>query len=156
MPLGITVPIKPGVGKEKDRARYLHAKVWGSTNYARYDELKDVADELLQKEVRNGYVQWCANRAELEQEVGALHLAKIAVVVKLKLAPKNNVWTKIWVPQLLGRSHGMLAKVKWLKTPRNDQSRIGQSRTPSRDCCVLATSSTKKIRAPIQTKNGNS
>ena len=92
VPVGITAPIEPGgvfpvvspqsVGKEKDRARYLHAKVWGSTNYASYDELKDVADELLQKEVRNGYVQWCANRAELEQEVGALHLAKIAVVVK--------------------------------------------------------------------------
>ena len=30
---------------------------------------KDVADELLQKEVRNGCVQWCANRAELEEEV---------------------------------------------------------------------------------------
>ena len=92
MPLGITAPIEPGgvlvivspqsVGKEKDRVRHLHAKVWGSTNYASYDELKDVADELLQKEVRNGYVQWCANRAELEKEVGALHLAKIAVVVK--------------------------------------------------------------------------
>ena len=54
----------------------------GSTNYASYDELKDVADELLQKEVRNGYVQCCANRAELEQEVGALHLSEIAVVVK--------------------------------------------------------------------------
>ena len=92
VPLGITAPIMPGgvfpivspqsVGKEKDRARYLHAKVWGNTNYASYDDLKDVAHELLQKEVRNGYVQWGANRAELEQEVGALHLAKIAVVVK--------------------------------------------------------------------------
>ena len=47
--MGITAPIKPGgvfpivspqsVGKEKDRARYLHAKVWGSTNCASYDEL---------------------------------------------------------------------------------------------------------------------
>ena len=48
-------------------------KFGAATNYARYNELKDVADELLQKEVRNGYVQWCA---------GTLHLAKIAVVVK--------------------------------------------------------------------------
>ena len=92
VPVGITAPIELGgvlsivsplsVGKEKDRARHLHAKVWGSTNYASYNELKDIADELLKKEVRNGYVQWCANRAELEQEVGTLHLAKIAVVVK--------------------------------------------------------------------------
>ena len=46
-------------------------------------ELRELrrAQRRLQKEVRNGYVQWCANRAELEQEVGALHLAKIAVVV---------------------------------------------------------------------------
>ena len=60
VPVGITAPIEPGgvfpivspqsVGKET------------------------VADELLKKEVRNGYVQWCANRAELEQEVGTLHL----------------------------------------------------------------------------------
>ena len=92
VPVGITAPIEPGgvlpivspqsVGKEKDRARCLHAKVWGSTKYASCNELEDVADELLQKEVRNGYVHWCANCAKLEQEVGTLHLAKIAVVVK--------------------------------------------------------------------------
>ena len=92
VPVGITAPIEPGgvfpivppqgVGKEKDRARYLHAKIWGSANYASYDEHKVEADELLKKEVQNGYVQWCADRAELEQEVETLHLAKIAVLVK--------------------------------------------------------------------------
>ena len=37
-------------GREKDRARYLHAKVWGSTNYASHDELNYIADEFLKKE----------------------------------------------------------------------------------------------------------
>ena len=64
-PVGITAPIHPGgvfpvispqsVGKEKDRARYLHAKVWGNTNYASYDEHKVQADELFHKEVQKGY-----------------------------------------------------------------------------------------------------
>ena len=46
----------------------------GNTNYASYDE--------LQKEVQKGCVQWAASRSELEREVGTLHLAKIAVIVK--------------------------------------------------------------------------
>ena len=91
-PVGITAPIQPGgifpvispqsVGKEKDRARYLHAKVWGNANYASYDEHKVQADELFHKEVQKGYVQWAASRDELEREVGTLHLAKIGVIVK--------------------------------------------------------------------------
>ena len=56
--------------------------MWGNTNYASYDEHKAQADELLQKEVQKGYVQWAANRSVLEQQVGPLHLAKIAVVLK--------------------------------------------------------------------------
>ena len=91
-PVGITAPIQPGgvfpvispqsVGKEKDRARYLHAKVWGNANNASYDEHKVQADELFHKEVQKGYVQWAASRNELEREVGTLHLAKIGVIVK--------------------------------------------------------------------------
>ena len=92
VPLGITVPIPPGgvfpvvspqsVGREKDRIRYLHAKVWGTDNYASYDEHKVKADELLKNEISKGYVQWAANRGDIEKDVGPLHLAKIAVVVK--------------------------------------------------------------------------
>ena len=91
-PVGITAPIQSGgvspvispqsVGKVKDRARYLHAKVWGNANYARYDEHKVEADELFHKEVQKGYVQWAASRDELEREVGTLYLAKIGVIVK--------------------------------------------------------------------------
>ena len=71
-PVGITAPTQPGgvfpvispqsVGKEKDRARYLHAKVWGNANYGSYDEHKVQADELFHKEVQKGYVQRAASR----------------------------------------------------------------------------------------------
>ena len=69
------------MGKERDRLRYFDAKVWGDSNYASYNEFKDKADEVLTKEIRKSYVQWAVNRADLEQHVGELHLAKIAVVV---------------------------------------------------------------------------
>ena len=39
-------------------------------------------DELLKNEISKGYVQWAANRGDIEKDVGPLHLAKIAVVVK--------------------------------------------------------------------------
>ena len=40
------------------------------------------ADELLKNEISKRYVQWAANRGDIEKDVGPLHLAKIAVVVK--------------------------------------------------------------------------
>ena len=90
--LGITAPIPPGgvfpavpalsIGKERDRIRYLNAKIWGSDNYSSYQEHRERADEVLQAEVRKGYVQWAATREELERQVGSLQLAKIAVIVK--------------------------------------------------------------------------
>ena len=67
-----------------DRPRYLHNKVWESTNYVIFDEHKAQGDELIQKEVQKDYVQWVASRSEREQQVGALHLAKLAVTVKVK------------------------------------------------------------------------
>ena len=90
--LGITVPIPPGgvfpvvspqsVRREKDRIRHLHAKVWGADNYASYEEHKLKSDEILKNDISKGYVQWAMNREDIEQDVGPLQLAKIAVVVK--------------------------------------------------------------------------
>ena len=60
----------------------MNAKLWGSDNYSSYQEHQSKADEILQAEVRKGYVRWAATRKELEQEVGPLKLAKIAVIVK--------------------------------------------------------------------------
>ena len=51
-------------------------------NYSSYHEHKEQADKVLQNEINKGYVQWSASRDELEHEVGALQLAKIAVIVK--------------------------------------------------------------------------
>ena len=92
VPLGISAKIPPGgvfplvspqsVGRENDRIRYLHAKVWGTENYASYTEHRAQADEVLQNEIAKGYVQWTANRQEIENDVGTVDLAKIAVVVK--------------------------------------------------------------------------
>ena len=92
VPLGISAKIPPGgvfplvspqsVGREKDRIRYLHAKVWGTENYASYTEHRAQADEVLQNEIAKGYVQWTANRQEIENDVGTLEFAKIAVVIK--------------------------------------------------------------------------
>ena len=80
VPLGITVPIPPGgvfpVASTSECIRYLHAKVWGGDNYASYDEHKVKADELLKNEISKGYVQWAANRGDIEKDVGPLHLAK--------------------------------------------------------------------------------
>ena len=91
-PLGITASIPPGgvfptvspqcVGREADRLRYLNAKVWDAENYSSYQEHKEKADKVLQTEIDEGYVQWAPSRVELEREVGSLHLAKMAVVVK--------------------------------------------------------------------------
>ena len=90
--LGITVPIPPAgvfpsvspqsLGKERDRIRYLNAKLWGSVNYSSYEEHQVRADEILQAEVRKGYVEWAPTREELERQVGPLQLAKIDVIVK--------------------------------------------------------------------------
>ena len=66
-PLGITTHIPPGgvfpvvspqcVGREKDRLRYVNAKVWDSQNYSSYHEHKEQADKVLQTEINEGYVQ---------------------------------------------------------------------------------------------------
>ena len=92
VPLGITASIPPGgvfptvspqcVGREADRLRYLKAKVWDAENYSSYQEHKEKADKVLQTEIDKGYVQWAPSRVELEREVGTLHLAKMAVVLK--------------------------------------------------------------------------
>ena len=72
------------VGREKDRLRYVEAKVWDTKNYSSYKEHKEKADKVFQDEIDKGYVQWAASRDELEQDVGTLQLAKIAVIVKGK------------------------------------------------------------------------
>ena len=92
VPLGISTKIPPGgvfpmvspqsVGRERDRIRYLHAKVWRTENYASYAEHKAKADGVLKNDIAKWYVQWAVNRQEIEQDVGTLELAKIAVVVK--------------------------------------------------------------------------
>ena len=92
VPLGITTHIPPGgifpivepqrVGREKDRLQYVEAKVWDTKNYSSYQEHKEKADKVFQNEIDKGYVQWAASRDVLEQDVGTLQLAKIAVVVK--------------------------------------------------------------------------
>ena len=56
--------------------------MWGTENYASYTEHRAQADEVLQNEIAKGYVQWATNRQEIENDVGTLELAKIAVVVK--------------------------------------------------------------------------
>ena len=70
------------VGREADRLRYLNAKVWDAEKYSSYQEHKEKADKVLQTEIDKGHVQWAPSRVELEREVGTLHLAKMAVVVK--------------------------------------------------------------------------
>ena len=82
-PGGVFPVVSPQcVGREKDRLRYVNAKVWDSQNYSSYHEHKEQADKVLQTEINKGYVQWSASRDELEHEVGTLQLAKIAVIVK--------------------------------------------------------------------------
>ena len=86
VPLGIPTKIPPGgvfpvvspqsVEREKDRIRYLHAKVWDTENYASHAEHKARADEVLKNEIAKG---WAVNCQEIEEEVGTLELAKIAV-----------------------------------------------------------------------------
>ena len=85
-PVGITAPIQPGgvfptvhpqsVGKEKDRAWYLHSNVWGNTTGQVTMSTEAQADELLQKEVPKGHVQRAENRSGLEREVDTLHLGQ--------------------------------------------------------------------------------
>ena len=84
IPLGGVFPVvsPQSLGREKDRIRYLHAKVWDNENCASYAEHKVKADEVLKNEIAKGYVQWADNRQEIEQDVVPLELAKIAVVVK--------------------------------------------------------------------------
>ena len=97
VPLGITTHggvfpvVSPQcVGREKDRLRYVNAKVWDSQNYSSYHEHKEQADKVLQNEINKGFVQWSASRDELEHEVGALQLAKIAVIVKGEKVPLTH------------------------------------------------------------------
>ena len=74
------------------RAFTVSTQVWGNTNYVSYDEHKAKADEVLQREVDKGYVQWSARKSELERQVGILHLAKFEVIVKgekVRLIPKS-------------------------------------------------------------------
>ena len=49
---------------------------------ASYEEHKSKADELSKNEISKGYVQRAVNFGDIEQDVGALQLAKIAGVVK--------------------------------------------------------------------------
>ena len=51
-------------------------------NHASHEERKSKADELLRNEISKGEVQWAVNRRDVEQDEGALQLAKIAVVAK--------------------------------------------------------------------------
>ena len=53
-------------------------------------EHKEKADKVLQTEIDKGYVQWAPSRDELEREVGTLHLAKMAVVVKGENTPYSQ------------------------------------------------------------------
>ena len=72
VPLGITVPVPPGgvfpvvspqsVGREQDRIRYLHAKVWGAENYASYEDPHGAqADKRTEGEISTqGMFRWDA------------------------------------------------------------------------------------------------
>ena len=54
----------------------------GARKTISYTEHRAQADEVLQNEIAKGYVQWATNRQEIENDVGTLELAKIAVVVE--------------------------------------------------------------------------
>ena len=97
VPLGIEVPIEPGgvfpsvppsgVGCERNRLRYLHlsgAADLAYGNYASYHEHRELADDELRRELEAGFLDWHAEREILEKQVGRLHLAKIAVSIKVK------------------------------------------------------------------------
>ena len=56
--------------------------MWDTQNDSSCQEHKEKADKVLQTEIDEGNVQWAPSRVELEREVGTLHLAKMAVVVK--------------------------------------------------------------------------
>ena len=70
------------MGREKDRLQYVEAKVWDTKNYSSCQEHKEKADKVFQNKINKGYVQWAASRDVIEQDVGTLQLAKIAVIVK--------------------------------------------------------------------------
>ena len=84
--------------------------VW---SHQRNLELHRVPEAVQRRAVQGSKGKGCSVDGSLDGEGVRGSVSKGQNSETLKLAQKN-VWTKIWVPQLLERSHGMLAKVKWL------------------------------------------
>ncbi|CAK0856481.1 unnamed protein product, partial [Prorocentrum cordatum] len=102
-PLGIEVPILPsgvfpeteptsvGPAREKLDALLQHCVDWGyPVNYRSYEENREEADAVFQKELDKGYATWRQDRGALEAIHGPLTLSRIGAVITVKAGARER------------------------------------------------------------------
>ena len=75
--------------EEATRLEAIRSLEGAGANYSTYEEHKEDADLVFNREVQKGYATWSQSKVDLEKKYGKLVMSSIAVIVKMKKEGKK-------------------------------------------------------------------